>query len=422
MTQLFVSPRLTWAGMSEAADFMYNVNSEYPLEEGDYIRLGTSEGGWRSHVAKWPGVPNFNRAIVRAGNGTIVFCGGVKNQAGARQVLDGYADRAYGGGGNGNVRNSLFVLQAELIKAELFALQGVFLNHYTLVGHSAGGAIMCELAYLLKTEDQSRTVQVVTFGSPRPFGELLPPRMNDTQITRIMHELDPVPYIPYGVAELLGTLNVYGVFRTSRFSYFRQCGVGLICNSTEYLRVGDVPEAASDRLRSSFDAYVAGTVAEVELVHSMGAYRDMVRAIANTEVAPTAPTPRTMPVEPAVDNPRARVRQAQAAVSDALRTASELSLGRVPSIPEEYRYRVYREGGVYVVYQGNAIISLTGHKGQAKACARQGNQFVSELLRQPFVHQDGIIEGIGSTVAAAQDDPAAFGLQRLGDVDEVDAA
>jgi hypothetical protein len=185
--------------------------------------------------------------------------------------------------------------------------------------------------------------------------------------------------------------------------------------------VADIPPGSAELLRSSFDAFMTGTAAGILEAHGTFKYKTLTAAVAAAQTAVQAPLPANPPREPAVNSPAARVTEAQHAVTEIFRQASEERLDRVPTIPDAWRYRVIREGGVYTVVQGDNVVSMTGHLGQAKACARQGNQFVSELLRQPFVHVDGMEEGLKGLVEDAQENPAAFGLEWLGDVDDLDA-
>lgn len=420
MANFLLQPRLNWPEIAAAADTLWSMTGSIWTDPYSVITKAFGSGSLVDYKWRNAGEP-FRMAALRYNTGFVGFCTGIAGEPSARSVLDGYADRSSGSPTGPGVRNSTYDELAQQFITLMDELAGLQEPRYTLIGHSAGGCVALYVAAFLKQQNPQREVQVVTFGSPRPAGSDFAGDLAGCQVTRIMYNLDPVPYIPYGVAELLGTLNRYGSFRTQRFSWFRQVGVGLVVPESLAYYVADIPPDSATLLRSSFDAFLTGTAAGINEAHGAWRYKTITAAVAAAQNPVQAPLRENPPVEPAVDSPRARVREAQHAVTEIFRQASEERLDRTPTIPDAWRYRVIREGGVYTVVQGDNVVSMTGHLGQAKACARQGNQFVSELLRQPFVHVDGMEEGLKGLVEEAQENPAAFGLEWLGDVDDLDA-
>ena len=112
---------------------------------------------------------------------------------------------------------------------------------WVLTGHSYGGSIVCALAGLLVDSGLARSVNVLTFGSPRPGDAGQVTLLSRLPVRRYMTELDAVPRYPPHVDEAPALTLALPSPVARNFALFQQPYGGVVLYAGGTARAGALP-------------------------------------------------------------------------------------------------------------------------------------------------------------------------------------
>jgi len=167
----------------------------------DFMGPGTVTTSVPNTSSLFPGT-----VIARQGNVTVVVISGTSNpQQLSMQVLGaGIGPLERGGLGT----NSLWWAASNVILDRILASGADPDGPIVLVGHSYGGAVAALVAARLRQWNRTRSIQLLTFGAPKPGDNRLIHRISTVTQVAFVNTDDPVPQIPPG-GRLLTMLSAY---------------------------------------------------------------------------------------------------------------------------------------------------------------------------------------------------------------------
>jgi hypothetical protein len=144
---------------------------------------------------------------------------------------------------------------------------------WVLAGHSYGGGIAQTLAQLLAQASATRSVQVLTFGSPRPGDADLADKLSRFTVRRLMNAGDHIPRWPPHVDEAPLLLASLPSQFASSWPLYTQPGGGLVLSSAGELYVAPLPPVVPFAADLELGALVVGSQLFQATPHSISAYQ-----------------------------------------------------------------------------------------------------------------------------------------------------
>lgn len=288
-------------------------------------------------------------------------------------------------------------------------LGGTFnFRRISVIGWSLGGACGLVLGAQLARQYPTSSVDVTTFGSPRPGTHLLGEQNLSISTYRWMNEQDPIPRVLPRFTEWAAMAYLIPRSVCRQWSDQSQGAGGRVVSDGGLVRESVLPGVSTIGTVSNLITWMAGLDAPGTGPHAIQAYQANLQAAANISGVYPGLTARPSPVEARGLIPRAPFMAAQQAAAHAIRVAQ----GNQDSVPVQipptraFTYARLHQG--YAIYFNGNQVAMTSLKRTARAMCRDGNVFLRRLQRMGVVDAVGIATEFTSYIAAAQDASEGF--------------
>lgn len=285
--------------------------------------------------------------------------------------------------------------------------QGQNIDHILVVGHSYGGAVALVLGELLREARVSRTVSVITYGSPRPGDESFAVAVIGLPSVRWMNSQDPVPRFPPQPAEAPGLYTLLPSVVVAQLTVWQQAGAGLVVYRNGIVSALGLPPLTVPVSELALADWAAGSMGFGDPMHSATSYVTSLFAVGSQK--PQSPAEvgqlignvsgeRPLPLVPA-DVP----------LVDAVREVLEGGQRMSVQIPIGMRPTVVKiSSKVYRVQWGTHIIATGFSRTNAKAFRKALFKALRVLQTQQNVSITGFENAVATYLAAATNPSGGF--------------
>jgi len=340
-------------------------------------------------------------------NNLYIFVGGAEDSFAAQTIWDGYVDGTFASAVN--VTNPVYTnMLDDLLRSGSYAY-ALLAARIILVGHSAGGAMLLNFLEQLGSDYFHPFTDIVTFGSPKPFGRNRAGLYTTGGVTRFMNIDDAVPYIPPQVTlyERLVSLGV-STWQGARIAAFVQPRGGLQIDLAGRITERVYPNEGSLTRVQHIQRWLSDARLGVENGHSLDVYAARIAAAIALQPTGVPATMRGSPADTTLAPTRPDVGRQIATIQTSFNSTYPSSGVESVVIPPVQQFRAVRSGMVWYVYFGKRIIATAGHKRGARQLARMGNAFLRSLQQRSIVNADTLARQWEEYLAAASDPTSGF--------------
>jgi Lipase (class 3) len=272
--------------------------------------------------------------------------------------------------------NSALVDAADELMRQMAALLGRGPRHWCISGHSYGGSIACVLAALLSDGGFAKSVQVCSFGSPRPGSSSLASRLTRETVRRYMNDDDPVPRFPPRLTEAPLLVGAAGFGLAVQWGRYVQPQGGVVLDSMGHVHIHELPPFLLPITDLKLAGWAFSDRGFLATGHSMGEYLTRTLLAAAAGMPSAAPPVAGSQVEEQEQLTQQAFTLAVAGAATKVASPSEVSPVAQGYIPVLFRAKAELIGGNYVVtWMGNVV--LTGHnRNNARSLAAKLNLFL----------------------------------------------
>lgn len=273
---------------------------------------------------------------------------------------------------------TLVAAQTMLSQLQLAGLGGR--RQWLLVGHSYGGSALLVLAALLLQQLGPVTVQVVTFGSPRPGDVALSQALASSTVRRVMCDSDPVCRFPPKLWEGPTASLAAGLAVASVWAQYDQPAGGIQLDSRGNATAQPLPGNTLPIADVTLAQWAVGFNGPLSAAHSIQEYVRRVGAAAAGVIPQiggalaAALAELAQPLDPAMFN---AVANGAPAIPPSPLATGESPMGYVPPL---YRAKVVKIGNAYTIQWMSGQIGIGTTKSNAKNIARHLNGLLSRFL------------------------------------------
>lgn len=363
----------------------------------------------------------------RVDNKLWVFIDGITTRFQGEGIYRGYTDRDEHGPGSYWFRRA-----AENIFQGNIRLFGRWDSVY-LTGYSAGGAICYYLPQLFRNPDhRGRTIDICTFGAPRPGFRDLTTGINFTH-ARYMNSDDAVCLIP----PRQETWSIWGGFLGTaterRFNQFAHPQGGINISMTGELTSRGTPESIPAPPSASIGVWLHQQMEGLENPHSLTVYYARLLMAARNlpggamlpgeeyqpdttvgasgsggnEDGPGLPDPMEAR-QPGAPPPAGRVPDLPRPVVEQLNRIARVQNEMPPRIPEDKHFTCEKEGGVWVVKFGGWVVAAGPSRRHCSSMAKMGNLFLKRMQSSAYVDVQTLRDTFEQYLAFASNPDSGF--------------
>jgi len=344
--------------------------------------------------------------VGQSGGQMLFFLDGITTSDQAGAIWDSYVGGVFPE--VADPKNQWFEDAADYVLRQMQGQRFTNPDNMIICGYSAGGAIAEVLYDRYLSGLHPPNMRYCTFGSPAPAGRGLQRRVGVQNGFRWMNSDDPVPLIPFGLANFVSVNVLYGGRRANRLANFLQCGGGLNINPDGFTFDEALPARAELPSSSSFAASMLGFDNQEFKSHSLAEYRARL-TIAATVRPENRPVP--IPHERAQRPDFGGRHERNRAAADSVRTIfvqGERQNAQPETIPQQALFQAVRSGRIWLVYFGGQVVAVGPTKKRSRALARLGNDFCRRLLRQGYVDPAAITGQFSNWIGLAQEPASGF--------------
>lgn len=336
---------------------------------------------------------------------TLILMSGCNNAEQAALTTHGYLVPRFTLSLSERGGNSYFTDLATPIYTGIMGSPRIQNQPLILAGHSLGGCVMQELAWLLNVNRLiTDNCSICTFGSPKWAWPWKQHQRARVPCARWMNSDDPVPLVYPTINDYLPFLLQYTAVQAAGVSRFTQSAGGIVCSPDGDLVAGDYPPLGVVEWQVAMGAWLwnweNGTAASP---HSLTSYRQRLQAFIARDLPPRDNPRGTLRDAPTEEHNRRLVNRAQATVQHQVQ-AAEAAQRDVPiRVPRQRLVTVEHRGRVHVLVWNNQVITVITRRRSANSLARSCNRFLEGLLHGGLVEPDAIVEQLRQFLGAAQD-------------------
>jgi hypothetical protein len=272
--------------------------------------------------------------------------------------------------------NSGVLGAARAVFREVVQLAAMGPRDWCIVGHSYGGALALVLACLVADAGFASSVQVCTFGSPRPGDTSLSLRLLSFTVRRYMGNDDPVCRFPPTRAEAPVLTLSSGFAAASAWSQYAQPQGGVVLDQEGKATYRPLPPSTLPIVDFQLAGWALSDKGFLRTGHSMQQYQ---RRVDLGAALPTQQRPGVLSsaarelVLPLTAQAFTEVLPQGASTSSSPLEESTVAQGFVPPV---FRAKAELIGGKYVVTWQGAVV-LVGHsRSNARSLASALNRFL----------------------------------------------
>ena len=281
-------------------------------------------------------------------------------------------------------------------------------NRILVVGHSIGGCIAMEVGRRIYQANPNRTVNMLTFGSPRLAGELRIREYRNQAIWRWFNSDDPVPLLPPRLFDNLLLAPLYSISAWSRFSQFLHPPGGLQINSSGGMVPNELPADAEMSQTSAIAGWLASLDGPAANSHSIDTYLNNFSLAAQSQGTRVRSVEPTAPAEIGLRFTHGEVTRAERQAMTVIAQATAAQNSVEVAIPSQQAFSAARSGRVWACFFGSEAIAICGSKRGARGLARDMNAAFRRLQRQPLVEPSVFATQLQGYLAAAADPTSGF--------------
>jgi len=277
-----------------------------------------------------------------------------------------------------------------------------------LHGHSQGSTIALALALRMKNAYRDALVRCITFGGPKCLRGAIVSEYDAIHVTRWITINDPVPLIPVTTATPAIAAAQVGLRELREWSSWVHIG------SVGVLDGGSVVTARTqpDYDPSTVPGGVAGWLSSMALMrtsaHSQQTYSDFLYAVATAGVERNHTQTPAIAAAQVEEMPPQAIQRAVRQSTERLRRAEILQLQTPAHVPDVWRWRYEKVGGVFNVYWGPYLTMSTMRRRNASAVVKWGNRWQSAIQRKPVVERASLVEALAHYLTEAADPQSGF--------------
>lgn len=265
-----------------------------------------------------------------------------------------------------------------------------------IAGHSFGGAVAISLAQSFRYMSATRSIRVVTFGSPRPGPNIYANLVRRIDHRRYWNHDDPVPMCPPHGSE--GRTGHVFLSRdvSRRWNQTAQTGMGVMLPEDGRAVESDYPATPPVNNTTNLIRWATGIMTTAENGHAIREY--YIRLVRAKELGirfsprptgaphrptsvppPPPPTPRTAPPEIAAE------RQAIITATATMRAS-----------PMPHEFEAHNLYGAWCVYRGEEAITTCATRADARRIAAMGNRLLASARARGAVDDVAINYAVAS--------------------------
>jgi len=340
-------------------------------------------------------------AAIYDNDNTLIVIDGIRSQAEAQLVIDGYSGSLLDG--FNDPTNQYFRSNASVICAEM-RRRGLWNKLNVLISGYSAGAATAGLVYSFRTNDElgAPQVRVLAFAAPRPGGYSDYVRMQSlTQIEHYFFFDDPITNFPLRAGTYTWLPFLIGARAARRWSNFTTFVGGWQIQANGGYTQGVSSSDAEITSQTAFDVWWNGLESDTLSPHNL------YRFVAQFQSAPSTNRTHSGQVPNVVEQPEnlggpgvARLeREAVNLVRDIQQAQDAIGL----NIPPQRLVRAYRQGKVWYAAFGDTTIMSTPSRRRARGCANELNAFLRRLQQSALVDPAAINAAMAAYLEAAAD-------------------
>jgi len=340
--------------------------------------------------------------FARLDGNTLVLIDGIRSQADARIVMDGYAGTLQSGYNDPD--NPVITREAQSILDQIERLGGFQGENITLCGWSFGGTLAARIPTLrLVTRGNDAERRVISFGAPRVGSESLARRVaTEALCTRYMAWNDPIPNYPPRSGTYTWIPFLVGIRASLRFANFVHHSGGINIAEDGSFIDRTVPTDADITPTATLDAFWYGMEANTFSPHALSNYSRLLDLRAGPRPEPNpSPVART---EHRQDTPVADLHRQERGTFSAVRELQQTQEVHQVRIPRERLAVARRVGRVWYVVWNETAIMMTPTRRRAQGLARELNAFLRRMQTTAYVSPASLEQQLQIFLQLAADD------------------
>ena len=265
-----------------------------------------------------------------------------------------------------------------------------------IVGYSYGGMIAPILGQLIKGNNPGCTVEVITYGAPRPGHWRFQQRATSDDVKRFWNTEDPIPFTPPHVDECPWMAVFFSTRTLENMDAQVQITTGYQVYDTGIISASEGLTAPSFSVTTGLVQLMTGSQGIQATAHTLAEY------VRRFNLATARTPPRPIPVPPVGVRQRAdpetpaeidRARQANVPVVNAGLNGGggpPISVIATPGVPDvpvtpgdpPLKYRARKRGTIWVVEHAGEVVGVGPHKRRARSLARRLNRARTAIINQ----------------------------------------
>jgi len=313
----------------------------------------------------------------------IMYIDGIVSNVQAAQLMSGYVFHA----GLGTIPNLNLWIEAN--KNYYLGLMSAghmsATEYFDFVGYSAGGAVATGLNYELQRLGDVRKRKVITFGAPRPGGPGVRDAMAMSAIARWMTPDDPIPLVPPRLQDAPQLAVVIPPLTFVSYSNMVHTQGGIEVDSAGNTSEATLPSAASVNAAASLADWLTSEDGDPTNPHAMSRYVAYLTAANAAAVTPRQKIQKLAPAEDKGEDKRKDVNRQRDRIVTALSKQQHEQNSVIVNHPATVLFYPLRQGRVWAVGFGNAIVCQGVREDTCRHLCRAGNDFLRSLPKQAVV-------------------------------------
>jgi pimeloyl-ACP methyl ester carboxylesterase len=304
--------------------------------------------------------------------------------------------------------NSTVLVAATSIFNQLVSQLGGGPRNWVLCGYSYGGALAETVGAMLLAGLQPASVQIATFGSPRPGDANLAAALEQASLVRWMCDSDPIPRFPPTFLEAPNMTVQAGFTAAVNWSLYVQPKGGMQLDSLGTITVQQLPGRTLPIVALQLAAWLSGADAFGSAGHALNTYLTRL----NAAIAGAGPVPNVNAPPAVAETPTPLTQQAFNADAAIVAAGVQvIALGRSPMalyVPIQYRPKVVFFAGVYKVMWMGYTMADCPTKSAAKTYAKYIFRMARTLVDATTTYSGSTQNGWRDFLTAASNPTGGF--------------
>jgi len=360
------------------------------------------------YQSQWEPATALRPTVFIAGNlaRKFVFIDGANNTAQGNAMIDGYGGGTAFASFNGKNQYLHDIADWILNRIATSALDKP--EHLDFAGYSLGGAVATLCKMKLVQQQSTYKSKVITFGAPRAGNAQEMATLANSPIARYMNDADPIPLLPPRPSDIPLLLPALGVLTLQRYSTFVHSEGGIVLFANGGTAPGVLPPIASMSAVTSLGAWYFQAAGDANNPHALTRYFANLTMAITLAATPAQQNVDDAPREQQGEANRVKMTREQRRVVGAIHAQGHAQ-NSVPQVtPEVTLFKAFKQGQIWYVGFGNAIVFTAPIEKRARHIARAGNDFLRSMQKQALVDPFTLLDQMEEFMRLAVDPSSGF--------------